>query len=64
MPLDVAGFSQAFYESQSVGELARQPLDPPKDCQAGDDWNTIYPQLQSRLQSLKNWRWSWWSYWA
>ena len=64
MPLDVAGFANAYYESQSIGTLAEQPLDPPKDCQAGDDWNTIYPQLQSRLQSLKNWRWSWWSYWA
>ena len=61
MPLDDA-FSH--YEAASPQLLALQPpfldAEPPE----GKDWNLIYPQLESRLVGLREWRMSWWLYWA
>jgi hypothetical protein len=64
VPLDFSRFQQAYYDSQSVSSLAEQPIELPGEAREGADWDLIFPALQNRLQSLKNWRWSWWSYWA
>lgn len=54
----------AAYEAMSPTLLAAQPpsLDDPQN--QGKDWGVIFSYLESRLQGLKMWRYSWWGYWA
>src|SRR6185312_2913988 len=60
-PLD----GSAAYEAMSPSLLAQQPLTlPNQDANPGKDWGEIYGYLEARLSSLKNWRYSWWSFWA
>lgn len=62
MPLDAA---TAYYEASSPTLLAKQnPADADKLQRPGADWPTIFQHLEARLGALRNWRWSWWSYWA
>ena len=62
MPLDQ---STAPYESMGPTLLAQQaPSLSSPDSAPGKNWGTIYAYLEQRLASLRNWRWSWWSYWA
>lgn len=57
-------FSHAFYENMSTNLLARQPVTISKfDQVAGENWNTIYSQLESLLASDRMWRYSWWNHW-
>ena len=63
-PLDGStALSTAYYESMSPGLLAREPSRLDTTQKAGEDWPTIYQALESRLASLRMWRWSWWSHW-
>ena len=57
-------FARAYYEAMSPTLLAQQPLTLPTEAKPGKNWDVIYSKLETRLQSLKNWRWSWWAYWA
>lgn len=61
MPLDAA-FSH--YEIAGPQLLAMQPpaLDAPQH--EGKDWDIIFPQLESRMTALRDWRFSWWAAWA
>ena len=62
MPLD---FAQAHYEATGPSLLAAEPPTlPTLDAQAGSDWGEIFQRLESRLNSLRNWRWSWWATWS
>src|ERR1700692_1978179 len=60
MPLDAT----AHYEIAGPQLLAMQPptLDVPQP--EGKDWDVIYPQLESRMRALRNWRQSWWWFWS
>lgn len=61
----LADFAHAAYEFMSPTLLAKQPPEAradPKREQA--DWNTIYTHLETRLGAMRNWRWSWWAFWA
>jgi hypothetical protein len=61
-PLD---FASAYYEASSPSLLSKQkPSDADKLQRPGKDWGTIFAHLEARLSALRNWRWSWWSYWA
>lgn len=44
--------------SQQPVTRAREDIAPEKG------WQTIFTYLESRLGSLRSWRWSWWAYWA
>lgn len=57
--------NQAPYEFMSPSLLAQQPPSlARKQPQKGlADWTEIYSHLESRLGSLRSWRWSWWTYW-
>jgi hypothetical protein len=60
-----ADANQAYYELMSPTLLARQPPTPPgKEKKPNENWGTIFTYLESRLGSLRSWRWSWWAYWA
>lgn len=62
MPLDDV---TAIYERQSPQLLAEQPPSPPENLpKQGKDWPDIFSHLEARLSSMRNWRWSWWSYWS
>jgi hypothetical protein len=60
-PLD----NTAPYEEMGPALLAQQPpsLNTP-DAAPGKNWGMIFAYLEARLGSLRNWRWSWWAYWA
>ena len=60
VPEDVAP-----YELSSPSLLAMQPPSPKESKQQSDlDWLTLYNYLEGRLTALRNWRWSWWAFWA
>lgn len=55
----------AAYEKASPSLLASMPVtETPARKPASTDWVTIYNQLQQRLKSLADWRYSWWVYWS
>lgn len=57
-------FTKAPYELMSAALLALQStLSRGKDKKENPDWTTIYTHCESRLASLRNWRWSWWVHW-
>src|SRR5665213_2672255 len=56
--------SVAHYEMAGPQLLSMQPPSLPSDQPEGKDWDIIYPQLESRLTALRDWRFSWWTYWA
>jgi hypothetical protein len=35
-----------------------------KPDKEAEDWNRIFTHLEARLGMLRNWRYSWWAYWA
>ncbi len=62
MPLD---FASAAYEASSPTLLAAQPPTLARDDTGpGENWIFINQHLEQRLGALRNWRLSWWSYWA
>ena len=61
MPLDA---TTAHYEIAGPQMLAVQPPGLTTDQPEGKDWEVIYPQLESRLTGLREWRFSWWAAWS
>ena len=62
MPLD---FTTAYYEAMSPSLLAQAEVgDDEAATQPSADWDTIYAHLESRLNALRNWRYTWWAHWA
>lgn len=58
-------FSHAAYEFMSPTLLSKQPPSaPPDPKREQQEWDTIYTHLETRLQAMRNWRWSWWAFWA
>jgi hypothetical protein len=54
----------APFEVMGPQMLAMQPADGKIDeGRPGDDWDTIFTMLESRLQGLRSWRYSWWTHW-
>jgi len=61
----MADFESAPYEDTSPTLLAAQPPTLAKDDTAtGQNWNEIFAHLEARLAGLRQWRLSWWGYWA
>ena len=57
--------STAFYENMSVSLLARQPVTEEIAFQKPEkNWEIAWAQLEQGLSSDRNWRYSWWAYWA
>src|ERR1700680_1133610 len=55
----------APYEMMSPTLLSKQPPSAPvRKITASDIWTTFFPYLESRMNSLRNWRYSWWAYWS
>jgi hypothetical protein len=55
----------AAYEFMSPTLLSKQPpsiTTEPKN--ASPEWTTYFSYFESRLNSLRNWRYSWWAYWS
>lgn len=51
----------AHYEEASPTLLSEQPADPPATKKIADgDWEELRNHLESRLNQLKAWRYSWW----
>lgn len=61
MPLDA---NYAAYELAGPQLLAMQPPSIPAKQPEGRDWDVIFQQLESRMKALREWRFSWWAYWA
>lgn len=56
--------SVAPYDETTPSLLAQQPLTRAKeDAAPSKDWDAIYGFLEARLQSLRSWRWTKWSFW-
>lgn len=61
----VATVSAAPYELASTSLLAEQPPTMEKEKIENDfDWEVIFGHLTSRLAAMRNWRYSWWTYWS
>jgi hypothetical protein len=55
----------APYEFMSPTLLSKQPAQgKPDPKQSSYTWLTFFPYLESRMNSLRNWRYSWWAYWS
>jgi hypothetical protein len=48
---------------QSATLLSEQPVQAQPERKPVRGWQTMYNHLESRLASLRTWRWSWWSHW-
>lgn len=60
-----ADYATAAYEAMSPTLLASQPPEPTNDNKKESlDWTTIYTHLETRLEALRTWRYSWWAFWA
>jgi Bacteriophage head to tail connecting protein len=61
---DVA-YANANYEHMGPTLLAQQPPNASDRAQKdAKNWDRIFQHLESRLGMLRNWRYSWWAYWA
>lgn len=56
--------SFAPYEDSSPSLLSMQPVEIEADNTDAVDWLITFIALEARLAALRNWRYSWWSYWA
>ena len=62
MPDDLGS---ALYQYMSPSRLAAQPpVSPQRTTKVSNGWTVLYSYLESRMSSLRNWRYSWWIYWA
>jgi len=58
-------FASAPYEMAGPTLLSQQPPTlTDKDRKPGKDWGEIFSYLESRMNMLRTWRYSWWAYWA
>jgi hypothetical protein len=62
MPPDGTGY--APYIEQSATLLSQQPITEQKPKRDLKGWDRVYSHLESRINSLKTWRWSWWAHWS
>lgn len=54
----------AYYESTKPSLLALEPLTlPALDARSPDWWPTLYQHCELQMNTLRNWRWTWWSSW-
>lgn len=60
MPFDPV----AAYEDQGPTLLAAQPAIADAQYSPDKDWPVLFSHLESRLSGLRNWRYSWWTYWS
>ena len=55
----------AYYEQSSPTLLAQQPPRLPSIFEEQDTtWDQTFSYLEARLGAMRNWRYSWWTYWA
>src|SRR5580692_7442979 len=59
-----ATYSTANYERMGPTLLAAQPIGKDRPQKEAKNWGRIFEHLESRLAMLRNWRYSWWSYWS
>ncbi len=53
------------YQLMGPSLLSLQPVTTsPKNIQDSFQWGIVFDHLESRLNSLRMWRYSWWSYWS
>jgi hypothetical protein len=66
MPDGAQDFSQPVnYEHMTSTLLSRQPAHiPDKKRDPVKGWQVTYNHLQTRMNALRTWRYSWWSYWG
>lgn len=56
--------SVAPYDDMTTSLLAAQPISAPSDAQkASKDWDAMFQHVETRMQSLRSWRWAKWAYW-
>lgn len=55
--------SSAAYEDMGATLLASMPPTLSTPQRDGADWDTIFQHLETRMNALRSWRWSWWSHW-
>ena len=60
-----SALAEAPYDRAGPGILALQPVnDNDKPRPIWEDWPTVYQSVESRLNMLRSWRYSWWQHWA
>lgn len=64
-PVSQKQFSEPNYTAMGPSLLSLQPVTlNPKPERDDFQWGIIFDHLESRLGSLRTWRYSWWSYWS
>jgi hypothetical protein len=56
--------NKAPYEDAGPSLLSQQPPSLLTPRESGKDWGEIFTHLESRMQMLRTWRYSWWAYWG
>jgi len=51
------------YEDMGPTLLSKVPPTPESKSEPNEDWATIYEHLNTRQNTLRSWRWSWWAHW-
>lgn len=63
--VDPKKLQDPVYTDMGPDLLSRQPVSyDPKPVRDDFQWGIIFDSLESRLGSLRTWRYSWWSYWS
>lgn len=64
--VDPKSLAQPAYTEMGPSLLAQQPVTPLDriDPAPSFNWGVVFEHLESRLGSLRTWRYSWWAYWA
>jgi hypothetical protein len=62
-PVRPSQFDSAPYEQMSATTLSLQPTTIKLKPRNDPAWTALFTHLESRLGSLRSWRWSWWVYW-
>jgi len=65
-PVSPKSLESPAYVDMGPSLLAMQPVNQADRVDPAPDfkWDVIFTHLESRLGSLRMWRYSWWSYWA
>jgi hypothetical protein len=67
-PVNMQSLVSPVYVDMGADLLSQQPkrVTPRSAIEAQSDfkWDVIFNHLESRLGSLRMWRYSWWSYWS
>ena len=63
--MSLSNFGTALYEFMSPTLLSKQPPTPRKSQKEElADWSTMYAHFESTMTAMRNWRYSWWAFWA